>query len=75
MSDSRVRSYVIGLPVVITVHPDGRVQAEVDLSEASDLFDSSVSYPEGQDDSEDTVIADIEAIDKAVEEKRVEVSA
>lgn len=33
------RTYVIGLPVVITVHDDGTVEAQVDLSEASDLDD------------------------------------
>lgn len=37
---SEPRSYVVGLPVVITVHPDGRVTAEVDLSEASDISDA-----------------------------------
>lgn len=31
------RSYWIGLPVGITVHADGRVTYEVDLSEASDI--------------------------------------
>lgn len=28
------RSYVVGLPVVITVEPDGTVRAEVDLADA-----------------------------------------
>lgn len=29
------RTYVVGLPVVITVHDDGRVEYEVDTAEAS----------------------------------------
>lgn len=37
--DSGRRTYVVGLPVVLTVHPDGRVEAEVDLSEADCLDD------------------------------------
>lgn len=45
--DENVRSYVIGLPVIITVHPDGRVVAGVDLSEADDLDDFSGSQPDG----------------------------
>lgn len=65
------RSYVLGLPVVMTVHPDGRVSAEVDLSEADDLFDSSTSVCEGQPDDEDTLIADKEVIAAAVEARAV----
>lgn len=67
------RTYVIGLPVVVTVHDDGRVEAEVDLSEAYDVWDAST--PEGQDDSEDVLTADSEAISAAVEDKTVAVSA
>lgn len=33
------RSYVIGLPVVITIDDAGKVTAEVDLSEATDIFE------------------------------------
>lgn len=33
------RSYVIGLPVVITIDDDGKVTAEVDLSEATDIHE------------------------------------
>jgi hypothetical protein len=47
--DRDSRQYVIGLPVVITVASDGTVTAEVDLSEADDIYD--VSVPEGQDTS------------------------
>jgi len=70
------RTYVIGLPVVITVADDGTVTAEVDLSEASDLHDSSASYDERLDalpePERDAVIdADIAAVQKAVEEGRV----
>lgn len=65
------RTYVVGLPVVITVHPDGTVTAEVDLSEADDIFDAST--PEEQDDSEEVLIADKETISDAVEQDRVTV--
>lgn len=71
MSDSR--AYVVGLPVVLTVHDDGRVTAEVDLSEAYDVWDAST--PEDQDDSEDVLISDSEAISAAVDAKTVTVSA
>jgi hypothetical protein len=67
------RSYVIGLPVVVTVYPDGRVTAEVDLSEADDVWEATIC--EGQPDDEDTLTADKEAISLAVEEMRVEVSS
>lgn len=30
------RSYVVGLPVIVTVNPDGTVTHEVDLSEAAE---------------------------------------
>ncbi len=42
------RSYVIGLPVVVTVHDDGRVEFEVDKSEAYDapFEDQSNDLPE-----------------------------
>lgn len=33
------RSYTVGLPVTLTVHPDGTVTYDVDLSEASDIED------------------------------------
>lgn len=37
------RTYVVGLPVVITVHDDGTVTADVDLSEAAELDVTSMS--------------------------------
>jgi hypothetical protein len=37
------RTYVVSLPVVLTVHDDGTVTADVDLSEAADLDVSSMS--------------------------------
>lgn len=67
------RCYVVGLPVVVTIHDDGRVTAEVDLSEASDLWDAST--PDGQDTSDVTVEADAAVVEQAVADKRVEVSA
>lgn len=71
MADSR--TYVVGLPVVLTVHDDGRVTAEVDLSEAYDVWDAST--PDGQDDSEDALITDSETISAAVEARTVDVTA
>lgn len=41
------RSYCIGLPVTITVHADGRVEHEVDLSEATDLDEGEPTDDEG----------------------------
>lgn len=38
------RSYVIGLPVVITVNDDGTLTAEVDLSEAADIHEDEDAY-------------------------------
>lgn len=74
------RTYVIGLPVVITVHDDGTVTAEVDLSEASDLHDSSASYDEAltalSDDERDAIIdADIDRVENAVIQATVRVTA
>lgn len=67
------RCYVIGLPVVVTVHDDGRVTAEVDLSEAADLWEAST--PDGQANDDATVGSDVTAAEKAVEAKAVVVSA
>lgn len=41
MNSTHDRTYVVGLPVVITIHPDGSVLAEVDLSEAYDIYDGA----------------------------------
>ncbi len=53
----------------MTVYSDGRVEAMVDLSEASDIYEASI--PEGQDESPETIQADIAAIDAAVAARRV----
>lgn len=37
------RHYVVGLPVVVTVQPDGSVTFDLDLSEADDLRDAGAS--------------------------------
>lgn len=57
------RAYVIGLPVVITVHDDGRVEFSVDVSEASDLWEAFAD----PDDAYPTSIveADIARVDAA----------
>lgn len=68
-SQAEPRSYVIGLPVVLTVHDDGRVTAEVDLSEASDLGDASTP----EDQPEDAADADTERITRAVDAGTVEI--
>lgn len=34
------RHYVVGLPVAVTVHDDGRVTLDVDLAEISDVVDN-----------------------------------
>ena len=57
------RSYCVGLPVILTVHDDGRVQVEVDMSEAS----SEMSEQWGQDpDGEDVPPEDLMLLDSAV---------
>lgn len=43
--DKEERTYVVGLPVVITISPEGKVSIDVDLSEASDLDDASGDLP------------------------------
>lgn len=67
------RSYVVGLPVVITVYADGSVKAEVDLSEASDI-DSDHACLE-QDTSDEVIDADSRTIENAVVQAEVVVSA
>lgn len=39
------RSYLLGLPTVITVHDNGRVSIDIDLSEADSLWDSDNDTP------------------------------
>lgn len=34
------RNYVVGLPVCVTVHDDGRVTLDVDLAEISDVLEN-----------------------------------
>lgn len=70
------RTYVVSLPVSITIQPDGTVIAEVDLSEASDLRDASVTedmeaLPQGFLTS--LLEADASIIENAVIQARVEV--
>lgn len=62
------RSYVVGLPVVVYVEPDGSVRYEVDLSEASEI---EVIQDEDESDEEFAERAkqadlDVELIEKAV---------
>lgn len=77
------RTYVVGLPVVFTVHDDGTVTAEVDLSEASSApwEDSGIRYVRVNDEwveaepyEEDVLIADSEAISAAAENNAITVS-
>lgn len=42
------RTYCIGLPVIITVHPDGRVTHEVDMGEATDIDEGVPEDEKGQ---------------------------
>ena len=65
------RSYVVGLPVVLTIREDGSLLVEVDLSEASDLHDSSVAHAGDVSDAE--IDADSALIEAAIEAGRVEV--
>jgi hypothetical protein len=55
--DDGAVTFVVGLPVVLTVHGDGRVTYETDLSEAADLGETNA--PEGMDD---TTVAAYETI-------------
>lgn len=54
------RNYVVGLPVAVTVHDDGRVTLGVDLAEVQDVLDNH----EGEVD--DTVLADLSTMTDAV---------
>lgn len=60
------RSYVVGLPVVIHVLPGGRVEFEVDLSEADDARLLSEGVSPGQDDRPETVDSDACQITEAL---------
>lgn len=66
------RSYVIGLPVIVTVHEDGTVSAEVDLSECDDLHEAtedseSPAYTSAEVD------ADIATVGAAIRAKTISV--
>lgn len=72
------RTYVVGLPVVLTVHSDGSVTAEVDLSEASDLDDASITEDMQalpQDFLRNLMDADSKIIEDAVVQATVKVTA
>ena len=51
------RTYVVGLPVLVTVDDDGTVTAEVDMSEADDLWSGEPDYPTGVVDADIRTIA------------------
>lgn len=68
------RTYVIGLPVVLTLHDDGSVTASVDLSEADDLWDAST--PDGQLPTEQPALdnrlrLDMDLISAAIRQRRI----
>ena len=54
------RTYVVGLPVMVTVYDDGRCTYEVDLSEADDLWETEPDYPTS------VVDADIATVSAAI---------
>jgi hypothetical protein len=62
------RGYSIGLPVLVTVHPDGKVTFSVDLSEAGDLEIFREDYKDDQEfrDREAQMNADSELINSIV---------
>lgn len=64
------RTYIVSLPVSITIQPDGTVIAEVNLCEASDIHDDT--YPEDQDRRQ-RLDRDADIIENAVIQARVEV--
>lgn len=58
------RTYVVGLPVMVTVHDDGTVTYDIDTSEATDgprEFDSS--YMVMTDDDDNTIEMTDEILD------------
>ncbi len=70
------RTYVVGLPVAITVDPDGVVSAQVDLSEASAIHEGQPTNDEGEPEyPADLVDADMNTIENAVIQALVKVSA
>lgn len=59
------RSYCIGLPVVITVHADGEVTYDVDLSEADDIDEGVPEAESGDPMYTDTEVAeDIDTVQR-----------
>lgn len=42
--DQTPRTYVVGLPVAVTIHPDGKVEIDVDLSEIGDIDEDDEAY-------------------------------
>lgn len=61
------RSYIVGLPVAVTVSDDGKVHLAVDTAEASSaLWDDQGT--EGEQIPEDQVRADQARVDKARED-------
>lgn len=54
------RSYVVGVPLVVNVQPDGAVFLEVDLSEVSGNLGEHVeigAIPDAQIEADDTLVA------------------
>jgi hypothetical protein len=62
----RTRSYVVGLPVTVTLNTDGTVLLQVDVSEAADIESDVVNYG--------TLKADAEAIGVAIDSNRYTVA-
>lgn len=71
---AHTRSYVVGLPVVLTVQDDGRVTATVDLSEAGDLRDVDPPGDAGTPEWYATLDADVARINAAQERGEIEVT-
>lgn len=60
-TDTEPRTYVIGLPVVIVVHQDGRVEMQVDTSEVgSAILEEDANYNEYDEDQVDADSALVE---------------
>ena len=65
------RTYVVGLPVLITVHDDGTVEWDIDRSEAGSGINEN--YPSTYDKpplAQEVVDDDVERIEADVEERR-----
>ena len=67
------RTYTVGLPVVITVHEDGRVHASVDMADFSEAMweDANLDFRTGPVPTDDEVTEDVAWVTVAYEARAI----